>query len=114
MNKRGWVLAGALALMSSPALAHGHKGAHRGETVKMDELPAAVQNTFRDESKDGKVEEIRKETKKNGKVTYEGEVVKNGTGTELVVDADGKVIHRGKAHDESKEMKEEKGEKGEK
>ena len=36
-------------------------------------------------------------------IVYEAEIVKNGQGTDLEVDSSGKVIERGKAHDESKE-----------
>jgi uncharacterized membrane protein YkoI len=69
----------------------------------MEELPAAVQATFKKEAKGGQIEELRKETRKNGSVIYEGEIVKNGKGRDLEVSSTGKVLERGKAHDESSE-----------
>jgi len=76
---------------------------HAHESVKLEDLPAAVQSTFKREAKGGTVEELRKETRKDGKVIYEGEIVKGGKGWELEVNADGKVIERGKPHSEEKE-----------
>jgi hypothetical protein len=81
----------------------------RGQEISMSDLPAPVKATFEKESKGGKVEELRKDTGKNGETVYFGEVVKNGKGSELKVSESGKVLHKSKAHDESKE----KGEKGE-
>jgi hypothetical protein len=72
------------------------------ESVTMDQLPAAVQSTFRSEAKGAQVEELYKETKK-GKTVYEGEIMKNGKATELKVSEDGKVLHKGKAHSEKGE-----------
>ena len=51
--------------------------------------------------KGGKIEELRKETRKDGTVVYEAEIVKNGKGTDIEVSAEGKVLERGKTHDES-------------
>ena len=92
--------------------AHEHE---RGQSVTMSDLPAPVKDTFDKESRGGSVEELRKETTKDGKVVYWGEVVKNGKGTDLEVSESGKVIHRSKSHDESQEKgeKHEKGEHGE-
>ncbi|HVU50385.1 MAG TPA: hypothetical protein VHL80_06845 [Polyangia bacterium] len=81
--------------------AFAHEG--HGESVKLADTPSAVQTAFGTESKGGSVEEVRKETLKDGKTVYWGEVVKNGKGTELKVSETGKVLHRGKSHDESKE-----------
>jgi hypothetical protein len=91
-------------LLANEAGEHEH-----GQEVSMSDLPAPVKATFDKESKGGSVEELRKDTDKKGQPVYFGEVVKNGKGTELKVSESGKVLHRGKAHDESKE----KGEKGE-
>lgn len=55
------------------------------------------------EAKGGKIEELRKETRKDGSVIYEAEIVKKGKGTDIEVDSAGKVVERGKTHDESKE-----------
>jgi uncharacterized membrane protein YkoI len=69
----------------------------------MADLPAAAQTTLKHEAKGGKIEELRKETRKDGKVIYEAEIVKAGKGTDIEVGADGKVLERGKAHDEATE-----------
>jgi hypothetical protein len=72
----------------------------------MAELPAAAQKTLKREAKGGKIEELRKETGKDGKLCFEAEVVKNGKGTDITVGADGKVLDRGKTHDEKSEHEE--------
>ena len=98
-------LAGALGLgLSGRVLAaEENESGHEHQTLTMAELPAAVQSTFKRESKGGKIEELRKETRKDGTVIYEGEIVKNGKGTDIEVNSAGKVVERGKAHDESRE-----------
>ena len=87
----------------------------KGEPVDVSALPAPVKATFDKESKGGTLEEVRKDTNKDGKVVYRGEVMKKGKGTELEVAESGKVLHRGKAHSEKNEKgeKNEKSEKGE-
>jgi hypothetical protein len=79
------------------------EGGHEHQSVTLAELPAPAQKTLKREAKGGKIEELRKETHKDGTVAYEAEIVKNGKGTELEVSADGKVLERGKTHDESSE-----------
>jgi hypothetical protein len=84
IKRLGWVLAAALPLLGGRALANDEKDeGHAHEAVKMEEL-------------------LRKETR-HGKVIYEGEIVKAGKGVDLEVGSDGKVVLRGKTHDESKE-----------
>jgi hypothetical protein len=98
------LLAGALGTgLGAGALADEHEGGHEHQSVKMAELPAPVQTTLNREAKGGKVEELRKETRKDGTVVYEAEIVKKGKGTDLEVSSDGKVLERGKTHDESSE-----------
>jgi uncharacterized membrane protein YkoI len=98
------LLAGVLGLgVGGRALADENESGHEHQSVKMEELPAAVQTTFKHEAKGGQIEELRKETRKDGAVVYEGEIVKNGKGRDLEVSAAGKVLERGKAHDESSE-----------
>jgi uncharacterized membrane protein YkoI len=98
------LLAGTLGLgLGGSALAHENESGHEHQSVTMDDLPAAVQTTFKQEAKGGKIEELRKETRKDGTVVYEGEIVKNGKGRDLEVSATGKVLERGKTHDESSE-----------
>lgn len=100
------VCAGFVVLASrGPVLAHENEKEkdHAHEAVKLEDLPAPVQATFRREAKGGELEELRKETRKDGKVIYEAEIVKGGKGWDIEVNADGKVVERGKAHSEEKE-----------
>jgi len=102
------VFAGALALGGvGRTLADVDEGSHQHQSVTMAEVPAAAQKTLKHEAKGGKIEELRKETHKDGTVAYEAEIVKNGKGTEIEVSADGKVLERGKTHDEKSEPKHE-------
>jgi hypothetical protein len=98
------LLAGTLGVgFGARALADENESGHEHQSVTMADLPAPVQATFKRESKGGKIEELRKETRKDGTVIYEGEIVKNGKGTDIEVNSAGKVVERGKAHDESSE-----------
>jgi len=98
------LLAGALSVGGiGRATADENEGGHEHQAVTMAELPAAAQKTLNREAKGGRIEELRKETRKNGTVVYEAEIVKNGKGTDIEVGADGKVLERGKTHDESSE-----------
>jgi uncharacterized membrane protein YkoI len=98
------LLAGTLSLGGSGgARADEDEAGHHHQSVTMAELPAAVQKTLNREAKGGKIEELRKETRKDGKVIYEAEIVKNGKGTDIDVSAEGKVLARGHTHDESSE-----------
>ena len=100
------VLAGALGLGGvGRAVADEDEGSHQHQSVTMAELPAAAQKTLKREAKGGKIEELRKETHKDGTVAYEAEIVKKGKGTDIEVSADGKVLERGKTHDETSESK---------
>ena len=98
------LLAGALGVgFGARALAAENESGHEHQPVAMSDLPGPVQATFKRESKGGKIEELRKETRKDGTVIYEGEIVKNGKGTDIEVNPAGKVVERGKTHDESSE-----------
>ena len=76
------------------------------ETVKMSDLPAAVQTTIKDKAGSNEIEKIEKKTEK-GETVYEAVVNKKGKEWSIEVDANGKFL---KEYQESKE-KEEKGEK---
>ena len=100
------LLAGALGLgFGARAMADEGKteAEHQGESVSLTDLPKAAQDTLQREAKGGKIEEVRKETGKDGKVKYEAEIVKNGKGRDIKVSEKGKVLERGKAHEESTE-----------
>jgi uncharacterized membrane protein YkoI len=101
-----WLLAGTLGLglgIGGRVTADEKESGHEHQSVTLAELPAPVRTTFEREAKGGKIEELRKETKKNGSIIYEAEIVKNGKGTDIEVNAAGKVVERGKTHDESSE-----------
>jgi hypothetical protein len=92
------LVAGAFGLgLGAPAFADENESGHEHQSVKMEELPAAVQATFEHQAKGGQIEELRKETRKDGAAVYEGEIVKNGKGRDLEVSSTGKVLERGKA-----------------
>jgi len=76
------------------------------QTVKMSDLPAAVQTTIKDKAGSNEIEKIEKKTEE-GKTVYEAVVNKKGTEWSIEVDANGKFL---KQYKESAE-KEEKGEK---
>jgi len=76
------------------------------ETVKMSDLPAAVQTTIKAKAGTNEIVKIEKKTEQ-GKTVYEAVVNKKGKEWSIEVDANGKFL---KEYQESKE-KEQKGEK---
>jgi len=76
------------------------------QTVKMSDLPAAVQTTIKDKAGSNEIVKIEKKTEE-GKTVYEAVVNKKGKEWSIEVDATGTFL---KQYKESKE-KEEKGEK---
>ena len=76
------------------------------QTVKMSDLPAAVQTTIKEKAGSNEIVKIEKKTEE-GKTVYEAVVNKKGKEWSIEVDATGTFL---KQYQESKE-KEEKGEK---
>jgi len=76
------------------------------QTVKMSDLPAAVQTTIKDKAGSNQITKIEKKTEE-GKTIYEAVVNKGGKEWSIEVNEQGKFL---KEYEESKE-KEEKGEK---
>ena len=76
------------------------------QTVKMSDLPAAVQTTIKDKAGSNEIVKIEKKSE-NGKTVYEAVVNKSGKEWSIEVNEKGKFL---KEYEESKE-KEEKGEK---
>jgi hypothetical protein len=72
--------------------------------IKFSEAPEAVQKTLTEEAKGAKIETLDKETSKKGKVVYEADVKIDGTNYEIVVAANGKLIHK-KIDEEENEKK---------
>ena len=75
------------------------------QTVKMSDLPAAVQTTIKDKAGSNEIMKVEKKTE-DGKTVYEAVVNKNGKEWSIEVNANGKFL---KQYEESKEK--EKGEK---
>lgn len=59
--------------------------------AKMSDLPPAVQNTVKKQSKGATIRGFSKETE-NGKTTYEVELTVNGHGKDISMDSGGKVV----------------------
>ncbi len=76
--------AGLLCLCASLSQAKDKK-------VKMADLPAAVQNTVKEQSKGAKLRGLVSEVEK-GKTVYEAKLTVNGHHKDVSIDADGKVI----------------------
>ena len=93
-----------IAGLACPALSSAEE--ENEQTVKMTDLPAAVQTTIKDKAGNNEITKIEKKTEE-GKTVYEAVVNKKGKEWSIEVDANGKFI---KQYQESKE-KEEKGEK---
>ena len=63
-----------------------------GETkVKMSDLPAAVQKTVQEQTKNAQLKGLSKETE-NGKTFYEAETMVNGKSRDILVDATGTIV----------------------
>ncbi len=83
------------------------------QTVKIDQLPAAVKATLMKEADGGKIKEVEKDVE-NGKTTYEADVVIKGQEWEVKIAEDGKLISKQKDdEDDAKEGGENHKEKGE-
>jgi len=74
------------------------------ETVKMSDLPAAVQTTIKDKAGTNEIEKIEKKTE-DGKTIYEAVVEKDGKHWSIEVNEQGKFL---KEYQEGKEKKGEK------
>src|SRR5438132_11392275 len=69
------------------------------ETVKMSDLPAAVQTPIKDKAGSNEMVKIEKETEE-GKTVYEAVVNKNGKEWSIEVDANGKFLKQYKESEE--------------
>src|SRR6266516_4198964 len=92
-----------IAGLACPALFSAEE--ENEQTVKMTDLPAAVQTTIKDKAGSNEIEKIEKKTE-GGKTIYEAVVEKNGKHWSIEVNEQGKFL---KEYEESKEK--EKGEK---
>ncbi len=76
------------------------------EDVDFKTMPDAVQKTLNDQAKGGKISGCEKAVDSSNKVTYEADIVKDGKKSEIVVDADGKVVKTESASKEKDEKEE--------
>jgi hypothetical protein len=96
-----------IAGLACPALFSAEE--ENEQTVKLSDLPAAVQTTIKDKAGTNEIEKIEKKTE-DGKTVYEAVVNKNGKEWSIEVNEQGKFL---KQYQEGKEKKE-KGEGNEK
>jgi len=90
--KVGLVAAAVALALALPAVA-GEKEGKKKEEIKLNDCPAAVQQTIKDNAAGGEILEVEKVTKKDGTVVYEAEVKKaDGKKVDIKVAADGKLI----------------------
>lgn len=104
MKYSKWIVASVLGLPMVTATAYGQEKNEENhqQTVKMEDLPAAVKTTVQREAKGQQIESIKKETE-HGKTKYEVEFVSNGKGQEIEISESGKVLERQPAHEEKNE-----------
>ncbi len=94
------LLAGLLSVGGvGRALADEDEFAHERELLPLEALPAPAQATLKSASKGGRIEDLRRETRADGTVLFEGEIVRDGRGADIKVSADGKVLERDTPHD---------------
>jgi hypothetical protein len=93
----------ALRAADAPTTKSANDEAKESDEIKIafNQLPAAVQKMLTKESDGNTIKDADQETK-DGKTTYEADVVINGTNYEIVVAADGTLISK-KIDDESDE-----------
>lgn len=73
------------------------------EDVELSSIPAAAQKALNDKAAGGKISGCEKATDKDGKVTYEADIEKDGKKAEVAVDAAGKVATTEDAEEKGKE-----------
>lgn len=97
MSKR-WILTALMAFTLIGASAAFVRADEEDEgqevKIKFSEAPAAVQKTLTEEAHGQTIKTLDKETRKSGKIAYEADVKIDGTNYEIVVAADGKLIHK--------------------
>jgi hypothetical protein len=88
------VLTAGASLAASPAVrqeASKEKGGDSERSVKMSELPAAVRETVREQSRGAKIRGLSVETE-NGVTNYEVELRVNGRARDVLIDPSGAVV----------------------
>ena len=88
------VLTASVVLAASPVVRQEgskEKGGDSERSVKMKDLPAAVQQTVREQSRGAKIRGLSVETE-NGVTNYEVELLVNGHGRDVLIDPSGAVV----------------------
>jgi hypothetical protein len=87
------VLTAGVSLAASPAARQEskEKGGDSERSVKMKDLPAAVQQTVREQSRGAKIRGLSVETE-NGVTNYEVELKVNGHSRDVLIDPSGAVV----------------------
>jgi hypothetical protein len=109
MRKR-WLLLALLSVglltASAPCLRAAEEEDEGKEVkIKFSECPPAVQKTLMRESFGAKIASVDKETRKDGKIVYEADVMIDDTNYEIQVSPEGKLIVK-KIDNEADEAKE--------
>jgi hypothetical protein len=87
------IMGGLVAIVIGVAIAVPAIAGGKEQKVKLEDCPAAVQKTIKDNANGDKIVEIEKEVTKDGTVLYEAEVkTGNGKEREIVVGADGTLV----------------------
>jgi hypothetical protein len=98
------ILGGVLGLVLGLGIALPVLAGGKEQKVKLEDCPAAVQKTIKDNANGGKIVEIEKEVTKDGTVLYEAEVkTANGKEREIVVGADGTLVKIEEEDDEDED-----------
>jgi len=87
-----WIIPTRPGLAAEKEVAKLHE-----ETVTLSQLPPAVRETLKRESKGGKIEEIVKVSKGEKVIRYEADVMIDGKKNEIAIAADGKLMRKGLA-----------------
>jgi hypothetical protein len=88
------VLTAGASLAALPVVRQGaskEKGGESEHSVKMKDLPAAVRQTVREQSRGAKIRGLSVETE-NGVTNYEVELQVNGHGRDVLIDPSGAVV----------------------
>jgi hypothetical protein len=103
-KKKKLLIAGAAALVVGAtglavARAEGNHRDRNEQTVEINDVPAAVQQTIQQEFQGATVQRIEKHDERGG-TSYEVYSVSNGKATETVIDETGRVLRSGAADDD--------------
>ena len=85
------VLTGASLASAAPKASQKEEGDEQESHVKMKELPAAVQQTVREQSKGATIRGLSREVE-NGETNYEVELRVNGHNRDVLIDPNGAVV----------------------